>query len=117
MQEDLGEPLRQLSVDGGASRNDQLMQLQADLLDRPVVRGERAEVSAMGAAMMAAAGLKRPLSATGEAAATFAPRMARGERDAMRARWRDAVGRSIGTSLTTSSKAPDNTDRIRGELV
>jgi glycerol kinase len=117
MQEDLGGPLRQLSVDGGASRNDQLIQLQADLLDRQVVRGERAEVSAMGAAMMAASGLKRPLPPQSGASATFTPRMAARERDAMRARWRDAVGRAIGKSTDNSSKAPDHTDRTKGELV
>lgn len=94
MEQDLGTSLQQLSVDGGASRNDQLMQLQADLLDRPVVRGERAEVSAMGAAMMAAQALGRPIAAQAPSA-TFAPRMPRAEREALRARWRDGVRRTL----------------------
>jgi hypothetical protein len=67
--------------------------------------------------MMAASGLKRPLPAAPDAATTFAPRMTAGEREAMRTRWRDAVGRAVGTSVTNSSKAPDHTDRTKGELV
>ena len=118
MESDLGEPLHELSVDGGASRNDQLMQLQSDILGRTVVRGDRAEVSAMGAAMMAAAGLKRPLAIEGRASTTFTPRMGRAEREAMRSRWRDSVARAIGRRPPNSeSKAPGDTDRIKGEAV
>lgn len=59
MQADLGLSLDVLSVDGGATQNDLLMQIQADTLGRPVRRGPIAELSAMGAAMLAgtAAGL------------------------------------------------------------
>lgn len=59
MERDLGAPLAVLSVDGGATRNDLLMQLQADLLGRPVKRVKVRELSAFGAGLMAgvAAGL------------------------------------------------------------
>ena len=53
MESDIGMALDGLSVDGGPSRNDMLMQLQADLLERPVRRGDVADLSAVGAAMMA----------------------------------------------------------------
>jgi glycerol kinase len=115
MQLDLGEPLKQLSVDGGASRNDQLMQLQADLIDRPVVRGDRAEVSAMGAAAMAAAGLGRPLPASDATPTTFTPHLPVASRDALRARWREAVRRAMWADTSSSSKAPDHTDRTKGD--
>ncbi len=42
-----------LSVDGGPSKNRELMQLQADLLQVPIIRSETAEISALGVAYMA----------------------------------------------------------------
>src|SRR3546814_11811189 len=53
MEKDSDASLRGLLADGGASANDFLMQLQADILDRPVSRGDQAEVGAMGVAKMA----------------------------------------------------------------
>ena len=44
---------RPLKVDGGACKNDLLMQLQADLLERPVVRPKMVETTALGAAFLA----------------------------------------------------------------
>jgi glycerol kinase len=119
MEHDLGEPLSALSVDGGASRNDHLMQLQADILGRPVVRGERAEVSAMGAAMMAAAGLKTPAGRQGRGSRDLqASHGAGGEREAMRDHWRESVARVIGQRPSISTtKAPGDADRIKGEAV
>jgi glycerol kinase len=53
MEADAGIKLRELRVDGGASANDLLMQLQADLLHVPVVRPKVAETTALGAAYLA----------------------------------------------------------------
>jgi glycerol kinase len=53
MSEEAGVPLQFLLADGGASRNNHLMQFQADILDRPVIRNLSADVSALGAAYMA----------------------------------------------------------------
>ena len=53
MEADAGMKLRELRVDGGASANDLLMQLQADLLNVPVVRPVVAETTALGAAYLA----------------------------------------------------------------
>jgi len=53
MEADSGIKLRQLRADGGASANDLLMQLQADLLGVPVVRPQVAETTALGAAYLA----------------------------------------------------------------
>jgi glycerol kinase len=53
MERDLGAPLAMLSADGGATRNDLLMQWQADLLARPVQRVKILELSAFGAGALA----------------------------------------------------------------
>jgi glycerol kinase len=56
MEQDSGETLTELRVDGGASRNNLLMQIQADVLRRPVVRPAITELTAYGAALMAGVG-------------------------------------------------------------
>ncbi len=53
MEADIGMPLTALQADGGASANDFLMQLQADVLQRPVLQCPVEEVGALGAAAMA----------------------------------------------------------------
>ena len=53
MEADSGIKLKELRVDGGASANDLLMQLQSDLLKVPVVRPKVAETTALGAAYLA----------------------------------------------------------------
>lgn len=101
MQRDIGAPLQQLSADGGASRNDALMQFEADIIGRPVTRGDRAEVSALGAAMMAAHGMGRSIS-PGENSTTFTPRDI--DREAIRREWHDAVGRTLWTSKLSETE-------------
>jgi glycerol kinase len=56
MRADGAEPLTQLRVDGGASGNNLLMQIQADLLGVPVVRPAETETTALGAAYLAGLG-------------------------------------------------------------
>mgnify|MGYP002508243311 CR=1 FL=1 len=53
MEEDSGIPLERLRVDGGAVKNDFLMQFQSDLLNVPVERPEINETTALGAAYLA----------------------------------------------------------------
>jgi glycerol kinase len=57
MREDAGVALSSLKVDGGAVRNDLLMQLQADILGVPVVRPTVSETTALGAAYAAGLGV------------------------------------------------------------
>lgn len=54
--EDTGESLRQLRVDGGAAANNLLMQLQANFLQLPVIRGKNLESTGIGAAFLAGLG-------------------------------------------------------------
>ena len=53
MARDLGAPLKELKVDGGASRNNLMMQFQSDILDTQVVRPKITETTALGAAYLA----------------------------------------------------------------
>ena len=53
MEADAGARLEQLRVDGGAARNNFLMQFQADILGRPIVRPVDVETTALGAAYLA----------------------------------------------------------------
>jgi glycerol kinase len=56
MEKDLEKQIRQLKVDGGAAKNNLLMQLQSDYLGRPVDRPVVFETTALGAALMAGLG-------------------------------------------------------------
>lgn len=53
MVKDSGLPLKELKVDGGAARNNLLMQFQADILSTPVIRPQVTETTALGAAYLA----------------------------------------------------------------
>ncbi len=99
MQADSGLPLQELRVDGGASANDMLMQLQADLLGVRVVRPLNAESTALGAAYLAGLGVgfwdsAETISQQWKAERTFEPQMPSAERDRMRSRWRKALQRA-----------------------
>jgi glycerol kinase len=99
---DAGLALDVLRVDGGACRNDFLMQFQADVLGVPVRRPPVLEVTALGAAALAglAVGFWRDRSelgaATGQGAVRFEPRMSADRREALYAGWLRAVERSRG---------------------
>ncbi len=101
MEADSGLKLNELRADGGASRNDLLLQFQADLLGAPVVRAAVTETTALGAACLAglAAGVYRgreELAARWRAERRFEPRMGRDEAQARRAQWTRAVERAKG---------------------
>jgi glycerol kinase len=88
-----------LLADGGASRNDQLMQFQADVLGVQVMRNGSTDLSALGVAWMAglAIGAWRTLDdiqALPRTLDRFEPRMAVADRDRLLAGWRDAVARA-----------------------
>ena len=99
MQKDSGERLAELRVDGGAARNDLLMQFQADLLGVPVVRPRILETTALGAAYLAGLTVslwrsREEIAAQWQAERRFEPRMDPARREALMARWREAVSRS-----------------------
>ena len=93
---DLGTHFTDVSVDGGAARNDVLVQLIADLLDRTVLRPHIAEASALGAARLAADALGLRSSGIPTSTDCFDPGMPAGRRHAIRQHWHDAVARAVG---------------------
>ncbi len=96
MEADVGTPLKSLRADGGASRNAFLMQLQADLLGREVVRSDLAEVGAIGAAAMAFSAIGISSDALMGAAnpASFVPSITDAARSSALLRWRKAIARA-----------------------
>jgi glycerol kinase len=101
MQGDARQAVERLRVDGGASENNLLMQIQADLLGLPVERAATRETTALGAAWLAGlgAGLWRDtadLYARWRADRTFEPALSADERSARLAAWHRAVERSRG---------------------
>ncbi len=99
MQDEAGLHLDALRVDGGATGNDLLMQIQADILGVPVQRPAVTETTALGAAYLA--GLATGLwSSTGELVEkwsvdkTFEPSITADQRDDMLAGWQKAVDRT-----------------------
>lgn len=91
---DLAAPLASVAVDGGAAANDFLVQLIADLIDRPVARHPLLDASAFGAACIAA----RQIGFDGFEAGRdrlspdeFRPALAASRRARIRQQWRDAI--------------------------
>jgi glycerol kinase len=88
-----------LMADGGATRNGALMQMQADILGRPVRRSMQEELSARGAAMVGGLTLGwwrglDDLAALPNSTQMFEPRVSAGERQELRRNWQLAVCRS-----------------------
>ena len=86
-----------LRVDGGAAANDWLMQMQADLLGVPIERPKAVELTAYGAARLAAQGIGASLpSASALGGGTiFEPRATATWRSERRAEWHRAVGAAL----------------------
>jgi glycerol kinase len=95
MSSEIGRPPAVIRVDGGPTRNQTLMQIQADVLGRTIETAAVAEATARGAAMLAGVGCGwwSPEDATSrtEAGRTFTPRGPEQERQARRERWRRAI--------------------------
>ena len=99
MESDSGSPLTELRVDGGAARNDLLMQMQSDLIGVPVVRPAQVETTALGAAYLAglAAGIWPSLDAirsSWQVEKRFEPRINADERTARYQQWQRAIERA-----------------------
>ena len=94
MEQDAGHRLESLRADGGASANGWLMQLQADLLGRPVVRSEIPEIGALGVAAMALEGIGGAVPRRAGTETRFSPRLNEMGRQSARAAWRRALDRA-----------------------
>ncbi|MBA3872933.1 MAG: glycerol kinase, partial [Anaerolineae bacterium] len=104
MRADSGLALQALRVDGGAVRNDFLMQFQADILGVPVQRPVVTETTALGAAYLAglATGYwssQDEIASQWAVEKTFEPQMPVYQRDSLYAGWKRAVERAKGWEL------------------
>jgi glycerol kinase len=106
---DAGESLSSLRVDGGACRDDLLMQIQADLLGIPVHRPAELEVTALGAAGLAGiaagvwGGVEEFAGLDAGSITVFEPRIPPAERAHEAARWGRAVQRALRWGADSSS--------------
>jgi glycerol kinase len=101
MQKDASVPLVEVRADGGAARNDLLMQFQADLLGVPVVRPKVTETTALGAAYLAGLAVgfwdsQQEIAAQWTCERRFEPTMSAARRAELLAKWSRAVERSRG---------------------
>jgi glycerol kinase len=98
MEQDLGKPLTQLKVDGGAAANNLLLQIQADASKTQVVRAKNLESTGFGAALLAGLGIGmfnslEDLAKLNPAQASFDPKQ---DRSAEYDRWLRAIEVSRG---------------------
>ncbi len=99
MKLDSGRAIPAFKVDGGAARNDLLMQFEADVLGTNVVRPKNVETTALGAAFLGGLGVgfwKSPddIRKAWKADKVFKPKMSAEERAQHLGKWRDAVKRA-----------------------
>lgn len=100
MSRDAGIPLRELKVDGGASRNNLLMQFQADILGTKVIRPQIVETTAMGAAYLAGLAVGYwssidEIRKQWQVDRVFEPTMEEAKTAEAKAGWEDAVKRTL----------------------
>ena len=101
MQADAGTRLAELRVDGGAARNDLLMQFQSDLIGAPVVRPQVTETTALGAAYLAGLAVgfwkgTEELARQWRTERRFEPKLPASRARELRARWSQALERAKG---------------------
>jgi glycerol kinase len=106
MEADSGLRLHALRVDGGAARNNLLMQFQADILGVPVQRPLVTETTALGAAYLAglAVGFWKDVAALAQhwsVERTFEPQMDAAQRESLYQGWKRAVERARAWVATT----------------
>ena len=100
MSRDLNAPLTELKVDGGASRNNLLMQYQANLLGINVIRPKITETTALGAAYLAglAVGFWKDIDEVKkqwQVERTFEPAGETTEIEEAKKGWKDAIQRTL----------------------
>lgn len=110
MQADSGLPLAQLRVDGGASANGLLMQIQADVLGIDVVRPKNAEATVLGAAYLAGIAVgywpnKEAIARQWQVDRVFEPQMDPSTRTKVRNTWHKALGRAGGWTREGETQA------------
>ena len=98
MERDAGIRLSELKVDGGASRNNLMMQFQADILGTSVIRPQVTETTAMGACYLAGLAVGywdslEEIRRQWKAERTFVP--SGSDMQALKEGWSDAISRTL----------------------
>ena len=101
MEKDSGQKATALRVDGGATVNDLLMQIQADILGIPIQKPVVTEMAALGAAYLAGLGVdfwknRDEIAKQWKIARIYEPSMSEDRREFLYAGWKRAVERSFG---------------------
>ncbi|MFP3872382.1 MAG: glycerol kinase GlpK [Candidatus Aenigmatarchaeota archaeon] len=101
MEKESGMEIEEIRADGGAAENDFLMQFQADISDKRVIRPEDLQTTSLGAAYMAGleVGLwedKEELACLNEVDEIFEPKMKEEKRSKLYRGWKRAVERASG---------------------
>ena len=99
MEKDLKKRMKPLRVDGGAAANDLLMQIQADVLGRKLIRPVLVETTVAGASYLAGLGVglwssKKDIQAVWKAEREFGVKMSSKARTARLFSWHGAVART-----------------------
>ncbi len=100
MERDMGSPIRSLRVDGGATRDSFLMQFQADVIGKPVLRPAVRETTALGAAYLAGLAVgfwpsREALTANRQPEEVFEPSVSEEKRTTLLDGWHEAVGMAM----------------------
>lgn len=100
IQADAKVELKELRVDGGATKNDSLLQFQADILQIPVVRSKITETTALGAAFLAGLAVefwksREELKEFWQIDKRFLPQMTKEKAYELKQKWKDAVKRAM----------------------
>jgi glycerol kinase len=100
MESDLGKRMRPLRVDGGAAANDLLMQIQADVLGRRLIRPQVIETTVAGACYLAGLGVglwqgPKDIKSIWRAEREFSVRMTPSARRRRMASWNTALQRTL----------------------
>lgn len=98
MEQESGIKLEELRVDGGATRDNFLMQFQAEMLNVPVIRNQVTELSAFGSALLAGLAMGiwesiEEIEALRTSDAVFKPTISASERASLHSGWQEAVKR------------------------
>jgi glycerol kinase len=100
IKDELALPLEELRVDGGGATSDFLMQIQADLLDLPILRSATTEAAAQGAAFLAGLGVgfwsdRTVLRSLWKPQSVFYPTLSSQQREIALGKWRQAVALTL----------------------
>jgi len=105
MHNDCGITLERLQVDGGMSKNDLLLQMQADVLGMPVIRPSMIETTALGAAYVAGKAMDLWSCEDDETTPfdTFIPTLTQRQQEYRLRKWKEAVKRSMNWMVAGES--------------